>query len=879
MLSSTGSRRLLARRAVLGAAAVSAAVVGLPATASAAPPTTPFISEIHYDDAGTDSGEFVEVTFPAGTTSAGWRIALYNGGTSGANRGAAAQYDLGALPAVTGPAAAVVDYPVDGFQNGPYDGLALVDPTGSVVEFLSYEGVITAAPGTAAAGMTSTDIGISEAGTETPGRSLSRTSTSATDTSGSWALGDNSKGVVNGGGTTTPPLPTTDACDTTPTHEIGAVQGSGTATPLAGETVTVRGVVVGDVPGLSGFHLQDPDGDGDASTSDGVFVFSPVAVELGDTVAVTGQAQEFGGQTQISSPAAAAVCAEGTAADLPAAAPLDLPAGDAERERLEGMHVQPVDTLTVSEVFDLTSFGELTLSAGGVLVQPTELARPGAEAQAIAAANAQRSIVLDDGLSARVTTTTRPYLSPGTPVRVGDGLTFTEPLVLGYGFTAWRLQPADGTAQGVLAQQDTRPQTPGEVGGDVQIGAFNVLNYFLTLSGPNARGATSAREFEQQAGKIVPAVNALDADVVTLMEIEDTDSTGHSPGNADAALADLVGRLNAAAGYQKWAHVPLPEELYEVDRDVIRSAIIYQVGVVQPVGDPVGLVDEEVWDNAREPQAQTFSTDGDLFTVVANHFKSKGSGENATGDNADAGDGQGAWNGDRIRQAESLAAFVGELRERDPDVVSLGDYNAYTREDPIVALEEAGLADLGSRWDAERYSYVFDALSGSLDHALATASLTAKVTGAVHWNINSVESFAYQYSGDEALYAATPYRSSDHDPLLVGIDLDERCNGLAPTLRGTAGDDVLRGTNGVDVIMGLSGDDTITGGNGDDVICGGAGNDRLTGENGDDRLLGGFGDDTLTGGNGEDTLVGGPGTDVLDQGRGAGSSEQGGRES
>ncbi|MGY1738874.1 ExeM/NucH family extracellular endonuclease [Geodermatophilus sp. SYSU D00684] len=851
------------------------AVTGLPTAASAAP-TTPFLSEIHYDNVGTDTGEFVEVTFPPGTTSDGWRVVLYNGdlGTGSTARKA---YDDDALPAVV-DGVAVVEYPSNGVQNGGPDGLALVRPDGTVAEFLSYEGVFTALDGPAA-GQTSVDIKASEAGNEPAGQSLSRTFSSAADTLGTWALGANTKGSVNGGGTTTPPAPSF-SCEVATTHEIGAVQGAGASTPLGGQTVTVRGVVVGDVPGLDGFHLQDADGDGNAATSDGVFVYSPgTAVDLGDTVAVRGAVSEFGGQTQITARTDVAVCADGTAEDLPEPARLDLPAEDAERERLEGMLVAPVDTLTVSEVFDLTSHGELTLSEGGLLVQPTELARPGAEAEAIAAENAMRGIVLDDGVSARVSVTTRPYLTPQAPVRVGDELAFTEPLVLGYGFNAWRLQPADGTAAGVFAGQNTRPAAPDAVPGDVRVGAFNVLNYFLTLGGPDARGATSQREFEQQAGKIVPAINALGADVVTLMEIEDTDSTGRNPGDADAALADLVTRLNADAGYEKWAHVPLPEELYDVDRDVIRSAIIYQVGVVQPVGEPVGLVDEEVWDNAREPQAQTFVKDGDAFTVVANHFKSKGSGDSATGDNADAGDGQGAWNGDRVRQAESLAAFVDELRERDPDVISLGDYNAYTQEDPIVALEAAGLTDLGSRFDADRYSYVFDNLSGSLDHALATASLTAKVRGAVHWNINSVESFAYQYAGDEALYAANPFRSSDHDPLLVGIDLDERCDGLAPTIRGTAGDDVLRGTNGVDVIMGLGGDDTITGGNADDVVCGGAGDDRLSGENGDDLLLGGFGVDTLDGGNGDDTLVGGPGTDTLTQGRGAGSTEQDGAES
>ena len=872
MLVRTPSSCALARRTALGTFAASLAVVGLPTGAQAAAPTTPFISEIHYDNASTDVDEFVEVHLPPGTSSAGLSIVLYNGGTG-------AVYDTDALPVVTAPAAAsavaVIDYPVNGLQNDA-EGIALVRGT-EVLEYLSYEGVVTATNGPTS-GRTSTDIRVSEPGTTPVGQSLSRTYDAATDRLVWAGPAAASKGAVNSGGTTTTPPPATGVCDTTPTHEIGAVQGSGATTPLAGRTVTVRGTVVGDLPGFSGFYLQD--GDGDAATSDGIFVFSPAAVDLGDTVAVTGRAEEFGGQTQINSQRDVAVCADGTAADLPAATPLDLPADDVTRERLEGMLVTPVDRLTVSEVFDLTSFGELTLSEGGLLVQPTELARPGPEAQAIAAENTLRRIVLDDGLSARVSTTTRPYLSPTTPVRVGDEVAFTSPLVLGYGFSQWRLQPADGTAAGTFAPQNTRPATPDPVGGDVQVGAFNVLNYFLTHSGPDARGARSAEQFERQAAKIVTAIGALDADVVTLMEIEDTDSTGRTPGNADGALADLVRRLNAAAGAEVWSYVPLPDELYAVDRDVIRNAIIYRNDVVLPVGGPLALVDESVWFNAREPLAQTFVKDGDAFTVVANHLKSKSAGA-STGDNVDAGDGQGQWNGDRVRQAESLAAFTEELRAStgDQDVVLLGDFNAYTQEDPIEALRDAGYIDLGSEFDPDRYSYVFDDQSGSLDHALATAELTEKITGFAHWNINAVESFAYQYTGDPALYAPNQYRSSDHDPLVFGIDLEERCQGLLPTITGTNGDDVLRGTNGVDVIMGLGGNDVITGGNGNDVICGGAGNDTVSGDNGDDVLSGGFGNDTLNGANGDDTLIGGPGTDVLIQGRGTGSATQEGVES
>jgi predicted extracellular nuclease len=878
-----GSPRVLARRTALGTLAASVAVVGLPVFAQAAPLARPYISEIHYDNGGADVDEFVEVQIPAGTSTAGLSLVLYNGSNG------ATYTPAPVLPQVTAPAdaPAVAVATAPGMQNGSPDGVALVQ-NGTVLEFLSYEGTFAATNGPAS-GQTSVDIGVSQAGTEPVEngvRSLSRVYDATEDTEVWTGPGPNTRGAVNPGAE--PPPPPAEPCAETPTHEIGEVQGPGASSPLNGEQTTVRGVVVADVPGLGGFYLQDADGDGDTATSDGVFVRSPVEVALGNEVAVIGGVIEDFGQTQITSDRDVEVCAPGAPDALPEPAALDLPASNAEREPVEGMLVEPVDTLTVSEVFALTRFGELTLSEGGLLVQKTEVARPGPAAEAVEAENLRRQILLDDGSNASRSATNRPYLTPTTPVRVGDELSFTSPVVLGYGFGNWRLQPSDGDPEGTFAPQNTRQATPDAVGGDVQLGAFNVLNYFVTLGGVG-RGATNPADFEDQANKIVPAIEALGADVVTLMEIEDTDSTGYSPGDADQALANLVGRLNAAAGYDKWTYVPLPEELYAVGRDVIRNAIIYQPAEVETVGASVGLVDETVWYNAREPIAQTFTEDGDAFTVIANHFKSKSPSDppQSGNDNTDVGDGQGEFNGDRVRQARSLATFANGLRTStgDDDVVLMGDFNAYTQEDPIVELDGAGYGDLGTAFDPERYSYVFDGRSGSLDHALATASLTAKVTDVAHWNINAVESFSYQYTGDPALYAPHQYRSSDHDPLVLGLDLTDpvepvaTCGGQVPTVTGTPGNDVIITGLGKDVVSGLDGNDLVIDLFGNDVICGNGGNDTLFGGLGDDTLYGGAGDDVLSGDFGNDTLVGGTGRDLLLQGFGRGTEQQEGADS
>ncbi|MGO2432201.1 MAG: endonuclease/exonuclease/phosphatase family protein, partial [Glutamicibacter arilaitensis] len=166
------------------------------------------------------------------------------------------------------------------------------------------------------------------------------------------------------------------------------------------------------------------------------------------------------------------------------------------------------------------------------------------------------------------------------------------------------------------------------------------------------------------------------------------------------------------------------------------------------------------------------------FLVVANHFKSKGSNPDDGSGNADKGDGQGAWNVARVAQAEALVGFADELKKlRNTDQVLLaGDFNSYAAEDPMQVLIEAGYVDLGAAADSQ--SYLYDGFVGSLDHIFASEKLAGKVTGEDIWNINAIESVGYEYSrynnNITNLFTADQYRSSDHDPVLVGLQLDKK---------------------------------------------------------------------------------------------------------
>lgn len=651
---------------------------------------------------------------------------------------------------------------------------------------------------------------------------------------------------ANSGGGEPPPDP--DPTEVT----IPEIQGPGTASPLLGDPVIVRGVVTAAYPsGLFGFNMQTPGTGGpiDLATqgaSDGLFVYYPfgtgsVTVRPGDHVEVTGTVDEFAGQTQVVIEDAAT---DVTVLDEPvdavtAATTAEWPDADAEKEVLEGMLYTVGRDFTVTDTFATNQFGEVALALGDTpLIQPTEVA-DAQDAAAIArveADNAARAIVLDDASSTNFTASsfnavtcgtrpvpcllngglTPPYVSNDRPVRVGAAATFTGDVIFSQGGSpsspTYRFQPLStvigpGNAASPATFENTRTAAPDEAlinadgTSDLKVTSFNVLNYFTTLGDPNddnvgdggclafndrdgdgntvrdgcdPRGAWDPQDLARQQQKIVAAINALDADVVGLMEIENSARLGETP---DEATQALVAALNAAAGGDVWAANPSSTELPPTsEQDVINNAIIYKPASVTRVGEARALGelsgDGEAFGNAREPIAQVFAPvgGGEQFLAVVNHFKSKGSG-------ADDGTGQGNANPDRVAQATALAAWVPTVQDdTDTDsVLLIGDFNAYTMEDPMQVLYGAGYDDSELVTGNDEYSYSFMGLSGSLDHILLNEAALESFTGSDIWNINSGESLALEYSRFNYhatdFHRAGPFRSSDHDPVVVGLDL------------------------------------------------------------------------------------------------------------
>jgi 5'-nucleotidase len=323
-------------------------------------------------------------------------------------------------------------------------------------------------------------------------------------------------------------------------------------------------------------------------------------------------------------------------------------------------------------------------------------------------------------------------------------------------------------------------------------------------------------DLERQRIKEVRAINTMNADILSLEEIENSVALGES--DRDDALRSLVDALNADAGFTRWAYAPSPDAADlppTAEQDVIRTAFIYNPSSVSLVGPSTVLSDQsgagQPFENAREPLAQEFkrkgALDADGVLVVVNHFKSKGSG-------VDDGTGQGLANPDRIRQAHALVDFAKATAQADgtKKIFLVGDFNSYTQEDPMQVLYQNGFVNQASD-DPSDTSYEFGGMAGSLDHVLANSAAANLVTGRDVWQINAEESVGFEYSrynyNAELLYQPNQFRASDHNPELVGLSAPFTQQGSTVTATATPTTvKKKKGTAQVDVTV--TGDQGVT---------------------------------------------------------------------
>ncbi len=543
----------------------------------------------------------------------------------------------------------------------------------------------------------------------------------------------------------------------TPATTIASIQGEGGTSPLRGETVTVEGVVTASFQGaqrLGGFFLQDPVGDGNPATSEGIFVYEgavPLAeVGPGQVLRVEGLVAEFEGLTELTEVRNILFCGR-----VPPLAPtaLGAPSSQESLERLESMLVATSEVLTLTDTWRLASYGELEMVFGGrafVVTRPPD--QGGASGDGTAPGGGLR-LLLDDG-SLVMNPSPPPYLSAGTPLRLGD----TAPQVIGilhYAFGAYRLQPTEAPR---FTRNNPRPHAPAAVGGDLRLASLNTHNYFVSLGD---RGAATLEELDGQRSKLVAALVGLDADIVALQELE---------ARGDEAAEDLASAVNVALGQERYTAVRAPA-LRRGSPDAIQVGLLYDSDRLVLVGE--AMTDTDPIHN-RVPLAQGFECEGVRLGVLVVHLKSK-SCSNADGLNRDQGNGEGCYAALRRDQAMRLTSYVWEVADRlaTEALVVLGDFNAYGGEAPLIELEQGGLQNLPERLidEQDRYSYAYSGEVGLLDHAFATPDV--RVTGATAWHINADEPslLGYSESISREYFQPDAYRSSDHDPLLVGIEI------------------------------------------------------------------------------------------------------------
>ena len=752
--------------------------------------TSLVINEVDYDQASTDTAEFLELKNVSGSaiSLAGFTVELVNG-----TGGGASIYRTIALPSTTLAAgdyfvicsnpATTLNCDLDGgpdtdfIQNGAPDAIGLRSG-GTLVDALSYEGD-SGAPYTEGSGAGLVDD--PNAGTAGLSRCADGSDTDQNNTD--FAYRPSTPGVANN----CPPPPVQfGVCGDDQETRIHAIQGSGPASDAVGATRVIEGIVVGDFQGsgaLNGYFVQEEDADADVDpqTSEGIFVSHPGSspVASGDAVRVRGTVAEFFGLTQLGGVTDLAVCSNGGSVTA-ASAGLPTPSLNSF-EAFEGMRTTFSQTLTATETFTLGRFGEVALAAGGRLFTPTQIVDPGAPAMAEQDLNRRSQIQLDDGSSVQNPPIV-PYLGLDDTLRIGDTVPGVTG-VLSFGFGVYELHPTEAVT---FTRANPRPTGPPEVDGSLRVGAANVLNYFTTLdgSGPicgpqanqDCRGADSATELERQRAKLVAALTKLDADIVGLTELENNAS--------DAPIADLVAGLNDATAAGTYAYVATGA----VGTDAIRVGIVYKPAAVTPVGNFAVLdstVDPLFLDQKNRPVlAQSFRENGteDVLTVAVNHLKSKGSDCNDVGD-PDTGDGQGNCNVTRANAATALVNWLATdpTDSGSEDVLVIGDLNSYAKEDPIGVIEDAGYTNLVDSFVGDdAYSFVFQAQSGTLDYALASPSLTARVTGADEYHINADEPVILDYNTEfnpPSLFSPDEFRAADHDPVLVGL-----CEATPPAL-------------------------------------------------------------------------------------------------
>lgn len=631
---------------------------------------------------------------------------------------------------------------------------------------------------------------------------------------------------------------------------IGTIQGEAHRSQYAGATVLTQGVVTAiDTTGSRGFWMQDPNGDGNARTSDAIFVFTGAAptVSVGQSVQVQGVVNEYTANIATNLPI--------TQLTAPVITTLSTPLGTVTATEVGAGKLLPPTTIIENDGF--TSFdpgtdgadfyealeGMVVTVHGATAVAPSD--------------NGSTWVIADGGIGA-------------TGVNTRGGITLSGSDIVTADFNPERIQVyADS---GVLAgfspnyvMGDNLGDVTGVIsyfGGNYELIATSVQNTASTavpsrettaLTGDaghltfaeynleNFSAVTPQDKVDQRASDIV--VNLRAPDVLALVEVQDADGPGNGSNLSGVPSAQKLIDAILAAGGPTYAYVEVAPTVPNTNggqsNGNIRNGFLYNTARVGYVADSALLVTDtnpangDAFGNSREPLVASFTFNGQTVTTVAVHNQARIGSDplfGATQPPANAGE--------QVRndQSAALAAYIQKLQLADPNakIAVAGDFNGFYFEQSLTVLEQGGsLTNLTRQLSPEeRYSTIFEGNSQQLDHILASAGLAADAQfDIVHLNTGFADPV------------------SDHDPAVARFRID------AAIVLGAAGDDVSYAARARAV--------TVNAGTGDDSVTGSAFADTLFGSAGADRLRGGSGNDTLRGGTGADRVQGGAGNDTF----------------
>ena len=283
-------------------------------------------------------------------------------------------------------------------------------------------------------------------------------------------------------------------------------------------------------------------------------------------------------------------------------------------------------------------------------------------------------------------------------------------------------------------------QLPDLGNANVVIAGTNIENFFVTLGG--YAGASNETTLGYQKQKISKGLYHLNADIYAICEME----------QGPLAATEMVRLLNELAGTNVYDWIDAGFSTY----DAIMVCYIYRKDKVAPYGSYIMPYTSGVYRYREAIQCFEHIATGERFNVSVNHFKAK-SGTDDT-------------DGTRRTNMQKLINKLPSAETIDPDVLVMGDLNAYTMEASNLLLTEGeGYVDLLMKYDPDGYSYVYDKLVGYLDHAYCSPSMESQVTKAVSYHMNADTPTSYEYSKGNT----TMYRYADHEPILVGLRLGE----------------------------------------------------------------------------------------------------------